>query len=54
MPSTRTRHLTSLAAALALTVALGATATAATARVSAADLREVMFVGNNWDGTADV
>ncbi|WP_369251517.1 YncE family protein [Streptomyces sp. R41] len=47
----RPRHLCSLAAALALT--LGGTATAATAQ-AAADLREVMFVGNNWDGTADV
>ncbi|WBO62262.1 YncE family protein [Streptomyces camelliae] len=50
MPASRTRHLCSVAAALALTVAGPATA------ASAADdgLREVMFVGNNWDGTADV
>jgi DNA-binding beta-propeller fold protein YncE len=51
----RARHLCSLAAALTLT--FGATATAAsaaTAQASAADLREVMFVGNNWEGTADV
>ncbi|SEC61216.1 hypothetical protein SAMN05216489_01169 [Streptomyces sp. 3213] len=40
-----------MAAALVLTVA--APATAATADSSAA-LREVLFVGNNWDGTADV
>jgi DNA-binding beta-propeller fold protein YncE len=40
-----------MAAALVLTVA--APATAATAASSAA-LREVLFVGNNWDGTADV
>jgi WD40 repeat protein len=40
-----------MAAALVLTVA--APATAATAD-SSADLREVLFVGNNWDGTADV
>jgi len=40
-----------MAAALVLTVA--APATAATADTSAA-LREVLFVGNNWDGTADV
>jgi len=39
-----------MAAALVLTVA--APATAATADSSAA-LREVLFVGNNWDGTAD-
>lgn len=47
----RTRHLGAVAAALALTASAAATATPATA---AADLREVMFVGNNWDGTADV
>ncbi len=40
-----------MAAALVLTIA--APATAATAD-SAAALREVLFVGNNWDGTADV
>lgn len=40
-----------MAAALVLTAA--APATAATADSSAA-LREVLFVGNNWDGTADV
>ncbi|KUO02881.1 YncE family protein [Streptomyces caeruleatus] len=56
MPAIRPRHLCSVAAALALTVAVPATtATAATAAdSSAAALREVMFVGNNWDGTADV
>ncbi|MET9042860.1 YncE family protein [Streptomyces sp. NPDC004362] len=47
----RSRHLFSLAAALALTA--GTTATAV-AQDTAAALREVMFVGNNWDGTADV
>ncbi|MGY6026627.1 YncE family protein [Streptomyces spinosirectus] len=58
MPAFRPRHLCSMAAALVLTVA--APATAATASTAAADtasataLREVMFVGNNWDGTADV
>ncbi|MFF3906222.1 YncE family protein [Streptomyces sp. NPDC001848] len=53
MPVLRSRHLFSLAAALALTT--GATATAAAVQdSSAAALREVMFVGNNWDGTADV
>jgi DNA-binding beta-propeller fold protein YncE len=44
-----------VAAALVLTVTVPATAaTAATAAPGAAALREVMFVGNNWDGTADV
>ncbi|WP_149828066.1 YncE family protein [Streptomyces tailanensis] len=50
-PRRRTWHLGAVAAALALTASAAATATPATA---AADLREVMFVGNNWDGTADV
>lgn len=53
MPAIRPRHLCSVAAALALTVAAPAT-TATAADSSAAALREVMFVGNNWDGTADV
>ncbi|MFJ4523427.1 YncE family protein [Streptomyces sp. NPDC088810] len=53
MPASRTRHLCSVAAALALTVA--GPATAASAASAAPDgLREVLFVGNNWDGTADV
>ncbi|OIK00366.1 serine/threonine protein kinase [Streptomyces sp. MUSC 14] len=53
MPASRTRHLCSVAAALALTVA--GPATAASAATAGSDgLREVMFVGNNWDGTADV
>ncbi|WP_371573992.1 YncE family protein [Streptomyces sp. NBC_01314] len=47
----RNRHLGAVAAALALTASGAATATPASA---AADLREVMFVGNNWEGTADV
>ncbi|MFK0150886.1 YncE family protein [Streptomyces sp. NPDC090499] len=51
MPAFRPRHLCSVAAALALTVA--APATAATAAADAS-LREVLFVGNNWDGTATV
>ncbi|MFE0733674.1 YncE family protein [Streptomyces sp. NPDC058855] len=42
-----------LAAALALLAASGGT-TAATPAPASAALREVMFVGNNWDGTADV
>ncbi|MFJ3211871.1 YncE family protein [Streptomyces flaveolus] len=55
MPVSGSRHLCSVAAALALTVAAPATATAATTSPDApAALREVMFVGNNWDGTADV
>ncbi|MER6846718.1 YncE family protein [Streptomyces flaveolus] len=55
MPVSRSRHLCSVAAALALTVAAPATATAATTSPDApAALREVLFVGNNWDGTADV
>ncbi|GAA2562883.1 YncE family protein [Streptomyces levis] len=49
----RRRHLCSLTAALALATALPATAAAAEPGSSAA-LREVLFVGNNWDGTADV
>jgi len=42
-----------VAAALALTAAAPATAATA-AEPSPAALREVLFVGNNWDGTADV
>ncbi|CAM5614947.1 YncE family protein OS=Streptomyces tendae OX=1932 GN=GUR47_04710 PE=4 SV=1 [Streptomyces tendae] len=53
MPAFTTRHLGAVAAALALTVAAPA-ATASAAPDAPADLREVMFVGNNWDGTADV
>ncbi|CAM5696879.1 DNA-binding beta-propeller fold protein YncE OS=Streptomyces griseomycini OX=66895 GN=FHS37_005466 PE=4 SV=1 [Streptomyces griseomycini] len=56
MPVRRTGRLCSVVAALALTVtAPTAVATAAaSAPGSAAALREVLFVGNNWDGTADV
>src|SRR3954454_17706972 len=55
MPAFRSRHLCSVAAALVLTAT--APATAATASASAdtnspSALREVLFVGNNWDGTA--
>ncbi|MGW2700282.1 YncE family protein [Streptomyces sp. NPDC001340] len=53
MPASRSRHLCSVAAALVLTVAGPATAASA-ASSDASDLREVLFVGNNWDGTADV
>ncbi|MFE5618651.1 YncE family protein [Streptomyces sp. NPDC056524] len=61
MSAARTRGarrllLGSLAAALALTVGGGGTVAAAPPSAPAAPggLREVMFVGNNWDGTADV
>ncbi|MEU0334303.1 YncE family protein [Streptomyces sp. NPDC006193] len=53
MPASRTRHLCSVAAALALTAA-GPAAAASAAPAGADGLREVLFVGNNWDGTADV
>ncbi|GAA5217151.1 YncE family protein [Streptomyces thinghirensis] len=53
MPAFGTRHLCAVAAALALTVTAPAT-TAAAAPDARDSLREVMFVGNNWDGTADV
>jgi DNA-binding beta-propeller fold protein YncE len=52
MPAIRPRHLCSVAAALALTVT--ASPATAVADSSPAALREVLFVGNNWDGTADV
>ncbi|MBL1118514.1 YncE family protein [Streptomyces sp. 110] len=48
-----TRMMLSLAAAVALAVT-GSTAVSASAQPKTAGLREVMFVGNNWDGTADV
>ncbi|MQS16161.1 YncE family protein [Streptomyces kaniharaensis] len=44
------RSLCTLAAALGLLVP----AATATSHAAAPALREVMFVGNNWDGTADV
>jgi DNA-binding beta-propeller fold protein YncE len=53
MPAFRSRRLHAVAAALALTATVPAT-TAVAAPGSTAALREVMFVGNNWDGTADV
>ncbi|QNP74510.1 YncE family protein [Streptomyces roseirectus] len=52
MPAVRSRHLCTLAAALTLTLA--APVASAHAAPDAAALREVLFVGNNWDGTADV
>ncbi|CAL9648318.1 hypothetical protein SUDANB108_06566 [Streptomyces sp. enrichment culture] len=54
MSVSRRRHLCSLTAALALTTALPATAAAAPAPSLSAAPREVLFVGNNWEGTADV
>ncbi|OAH12944.1 YncE family protein [Streptomyces jeddahensis] len=60
MPVPRSRHVCTMAAALALALAGLSTATAvptapaASPQQSAEGLREVMFVGNNWDGTADV
>ncbi|MEU4271736.1 YncE family protein [Streptomyces sp. NPDC026092] len=64
MSAVRTRGahrllLGSLAAALALTVGGGGVTVAAPPAAPAASeapagLRQVMFVGNNWDGTADV
>ncbi|MCL7425006.1 YncE family protein [Streptomyces sp. YS415] len=52
MPVIGARRLRTLAAALVLTVTVPATA--ASAATDTAALREVLFVGNNWDGTADV
>ncbi|CQR59973.1 YncE family protein [Streptomyces leeuwenhoekii] len=59
MPATGPRHLRSVTATAAATLALGlagpAHASPGTAdALSPAGLREVLFVGNNWDGTADV
>lgn len=49
----RSRHLCTLAAVVLTLTAPGAVASAA-GQTSSEDLREVLFVGNNWDGTADV
>ncbi|MFD7406149.1 YncE family protein [Streptomyces sp. NPDC059866] len=54
MPAISPRHLCSIAAALALTLTAPATTAAADNGPDSAALREVLFVGNNWDGTADV
>ncbi|MFE5214010.1 MULTISPECIES: YncE family protein [unclassified Streptomyces] len=56
MPASRTRHLCSVGAALVLTAAgpAAAASAAGAAAGTSGGLREVMFVGNNWDGTADV
>ncbi|WP_318211596.1 YncE family protein [Streptomyces sp. SJL17-1] len=59
-PSARPRRLAAaLAVAVALVATAGGTGSAAPGAVTteapaAAGLREAMFVGNNWDGTADV
>lgn len=57
-PARRRRRRLTLAIATALVAAATTTGASAAANESAArdaaDLREVMFVGNNWDGTADV
>ncbi|MEU7474658.1 PQQ-binding-like beta-propeller repeat protein [Lentzea sp. NPDC042327] len=50
--SALTRRVTRVAAAV--TVLAACVTTPAAAAGAAPDLREVMFVGNNWDGTADV
>ncbi len=63
MPSARTTRTRRLAVALAASVtasltllapAVAAPPATAPAPAAEAPLREVMFVGNNWDGTADV
>ncbi|WP_410597935.1 YncE family protein [Amycolatopsis sp. lyj-23] len=52
--SRRKRSYLSRLACLTASVALLATGAAVPATGAPAALREVMFVGNNWDGTADV
>ncbi|AVV44320.1 serine/threonine protein kinase [Streptomyces sp. P3] len=58
MPAFTSRHLCSIAAAVALTftapAAVATADSAASDSSTAAALREVLFVGNNWEGTADV
>jgi len=54
-PRRRFRRLAGCAAALVLAATAAAPASAAApADAGDAGLREVLFVGNNWDGTADV
>ncbi|CAL9644099.1 hypothetical protein SUDANB21_06438 [Streptomyces sp. enrichment culture] len=48
------RHLCTLAAAVVLTLTAPGAVASAAGQTSSEDLREVLFVGNNWDGTADV
>ncbi len=50
----RSRHLCALAAAVALTLTAPGAVAGAAGQAPSAGLREVLFVGNNWDGTADV
>ncbi len=50
----RSRHLCTLAAAVVLTLTAPSAVASAAGQTSSEDLREVLFVGNNWDGTADV
>ncbi|MEU7294933.1 YncE family protein [Streptomyces exfoliatus] len=51
----RTRRLaTAVAVALAFVATAGGTGSAAPQGPASTELREAMFVGNNWDGTADV
>ncbi|TMR97720.1 YncE family protein [Nonomuraea basaltis] len=54
MGPSRRRVLGGVAATLAMAVAVSGTAAAATQQAGASALREVLFVGNNWEGTADV
>ncbi|MFD9573959.1 YncE family protein [Streptomyces sp. NPDC059982] len=56
MAATRVRTRRALAAMAALVTAalVAGPAPAAGAEAAGPDLREVLFVGNNWDGTADV
>jgi DNA-binding beta-propeller fold protein YncE len=53
-PVRRNRSYLSRLACLTASVALLTTGAAVPATGAAAALREVMFVGNNWEGTADV
>ncbi|MGA4983105.1 YncE family protein [Streptomyces cellulosae] len=50
----RSRHLCTLAAAVVVTLTAPDAVASAAGQTSSEDLREVLFVGNNWDGTADV
>jgi YVTN family beta-propeller protein len=53
--ATRTRRaIATVAASLAATVAISATPAIAQGAGGGGGVREVLFVGNNWDGTADV
>ncbi|WP_223167982.1 YncE family protein [Nonomuraea sp. SYSU D8015] len=54
MGHSRRPILGGMAAVLAMALAGSGTADAATRQADASALREVLFVGNNWEGTADV